>query len=107
MILNTVTAQFIWYSVKSIQLKLKIKMKIISHVLLAILLSIVKDVTCVEYLPSEPATWMDVRGREKFFDYAEVAEANRYYYASTKEDQSSYSNNVDSELFYVSSFALI
>lgn len=44
--------------------------------------------------------WMDIRGKDHFFDYAEVAEANNYYYYNTRaSDLSSYNSNVDLGLF--------
>jgi hypothetical protein len=54
----------------------------------------------VEFLKEQ--AWMDNRGRDKFFDYAELAEGNQYYYNIKNEDVNNYSNNVDLELFYVS-----
>jgi hypothetical protein len=54
----------------------------------------------VEFLKEQ--AWMDNRGRDKFFDYAELAEGNQYYYNIKNGDVNNYSNNVDLELFYVS-----
>lgn len=61
----------------------------------AIFLIILKNVTCVEYLGEQ--VWIDNRGRDKFFDYAEVAEpSTKKYYFKTAN------GNFDSELFDVS-----
>lgn len=75
----------------------------VAHVLLAISLNIFQDITCIEYLNEQ--AWLDTRGRDSFFDYTALAEPNRYYYNNIN-DQNTYSNNVDSELFFVSIYFL-
>lgn len=72
----------------------------ISQIILAISLSLIKEVTCIEFLQEQ--AWIDNRGRDKFFDYAELTESNRNYYNINAGDVNNYSNNVDLELFFVS-----
>lgn len=48
--------------------------------------------------------WLDNRGRNKFYDYAEFAEPKNYYYniRGDGHDKNNYSSNVDLELFVAS-----
>lgn len=44
--------------------------------------------------------WMDSRGKDNFFDYAEIAEPKYYYNINSRgSDLSNYSSNVDLDLF--------
>lgn len=75
-------------------------MKKILHIFLAISLNFTKNVTCIELLKEQ--AWIDTQGRDKFFDYAELAEENRYYYNTRSAHVNNHNNNLNLELFNVS-----
>ena len=67
-------------------------------VLLMLSLNFLKSSESVEIFNEK--AWMDSRGKDNFFDYAEKAEPNYYYYnISRASDSNNYSSNVDLELF--------
>lgn len=68
------------------------------NVLLMLTINFLKSSESVELFKEK--AWMDSRGKDNFFDYAEKAEPNYYYYnISRASDLNNYSSNVDLELF--------
>jgi hypothetical protein len=77
-------------------------MKYIVHVIITLSIKFIEKCESLEH--AKEKTWMDSRGKDKFFDYAEYTEPknnNNYYYSHKNSGDSvnNYSSNLDLDLF--------